>query len=33
MDGPAGDVDVAIRYAHTFDPADDILSFFEVMPS
>ncbi|MDQ3691225.1 MAG: hypothetical protein M3406_14565 [Chloroflexota bacterium] len=26
------DVEIAIRYAHTFDPADDILSFFEVMP-
>ncbi|MBA3315747.1 MAG: hypothetical protein H0T47_20980 [Planctomycetaceae bacterium] len=31
-DTPRADVDIAIRYAHTFDPSDDILSFFEVMP-
>jgi hypothetical protein len=31
-DTPRADVDIAIRYAHTFDPADDMVSFFEVMP-
>jgi hypothetical protein len=31
-DTPRADVGIAIRYAHTFDPAAGILSFFEVMP-
>jgi hypothetical protein len=31
-DDPPRDIDLSIRYAHTFVPGDDILSFFEVMP-
>jgi hypothetical protein len=31
-DTPRADVDIAIRYAHQFEPGDNTLSFFEVMP-
>lgn len=31
-DDPRADVELSIRHTHTFDPADGILSFFEVMP-
>ncbi len=31
-DTPRPDVDMEIKYTHTFDPADEIITFFEIAP-